>query len=202
MKALRVAVLVLLATAVARSETTNTTAGASPTNALPQQGSLDYLDAKYGFMDVTFGQTLQDVKRVVESNPNKPKHERFACEDEGDGITTCTRSGGGQKLGNYEIWKREYHFLNGRLYQVDVFCFVNAPSLVLPVFELAYGKAEVNPIDDRIYQWAGKKVFAMLFAVHDLSGSPITVFRIQGRELTAQVRKLKEKRDAEAAKGL
>lgn len=94
------------------------------------QGSLAYLDAKYGFRDIKFGTAISSLKGMVylEDNPLYPDVKEY------------TRPSDKKVFGNIPVKRIVYGFYHGRLWEVGVTGY--GPEHNTPLYELlktAYG---------------------------------------------------------------
>jgi len=99
----------------AKQRTTNVVrvAKSKPKPAKPKKkilpGTIDYLDAKNGFRDVTFGESEIDIANLVE-----------ASRDEARDMKTCTRSDETMSFQGVPLERVEYDFFRGELYAVQL----------------------------------------------------------------------------------
>ena len=130
--------------ATPKSETS--TNSASP---LPPQGSLEYLDAKNGFMDAHFGQKSQEISEL------KPLKSEGRLSEMWRGPMT---------VAGITVDRVLYSFLDDHLYRIEVPFQDRQQSLrASRVFGFAYGQGNTDKIDTLGTVWEGKKGLGMLF---------------------------------------
>ena len=116
------------------------------TNA-PAMGTLDYLDWRYGFRDVRFGQTLSSMTNMD-----------FIAEN--GGYQFYKRQHDQVGLGKLELTYISYGFYKGRLARVE--CEARLPDVVdrvLDVLEAAYGPSEQKAASPRTRSWEGRHTY-------------------------------------------
>jgi hypothetical protein len=128
----------------------------------PSQGSIAYLDFRYGFRDLKFGDLLSYDMQMVEEGGETIFYRRPS-----DDLTI-----GGAKVNGIS-----YAYYQGRLYAVLVHTkgLVNSRAL-LDVLRQAYGSgSRPNQFSDNYY-WEGSRVF-LAYNENPISHDATTLFR-------------------------
>lgn len=151
------------------------------------RGTLDYLDARYGFRDLRFEQSIAACSGMK------------LVEDDGDN-KYYTRSDEDLHLGSAKLSKITYGFYKGKfaLVLADAHGNVNSSAL-LAVLQEAYGPGAQSHSDKDSYWWDGQHVLANLLINHDTEHS---TFFMHSKALDLQEEADKKAKAQEGAKGL
>lgn len=116
--------------------------------AQPPPGSLANLDARYGFRDLRFEQSIETCQGMV------------VVEDDGD-LKFCTRKDDSLELGGAKLRRIEYSFYKGKLASVNITAAGDADAAtLLKSWEADYGPGRKSPRNITKYYWFGQKVLA------------------------------------------
>jgi len=182
---------------VSRGETSAVISVEATETNQPPLGTTGYLDWRYGFRDLTFGQALATCKGMVRFWDDAGDNQMFTRQDEN--LT----------LGEAKLKQVQYSFYQQKL--VAVFVQIDGEentNAVLRVLQHAYGAGMVTTNNSVL--WMGDKVHAEFDPIKE---RPAAIFLMRSRALSQEQRdgtKAKAEREAaerkaklgEAAKGL
>ncbi len=112
----------------------------------PQPGSLAYLDARYGFRDLKFEQSITTCKDMA------------LLEDDGD-LKFYTCKNDSLEQGGARLLRIEYGFYKGKLANVTITASDDAnAATLLKSWEADYGPGRKSPRNNNKLYWFGQKV--------------------------------------------